>query len=270
VIRIGLVEPDDETWRDWCDRAKQATEDLVAGRASKINEDLYKEKRDFIFRMFHGKCAYCELPLAEGQRYGDLDHYRPKGRVTDKDGKLVFVSGKQHPGYFWLAYHWTNLLPSCLGCNRPGTAPDGTKSGKWDKFPVADGFYVTAFNEDLRREQPTLLNPYLDNPDEHLSFDPDTGTVGAKTTRGQDTIDILGLNRDALIEARMRTARAALRAFSDYTAAVIRRDVRADLYQPEVNEFEKGIAPFSAAARAVIGRGKEELMLRLFALPNRN
>lgn len=65
--------------------------------------------------LFHGKCAYCESVYANVQPM-DVEHFRPKGRVTR------WVNGKREIvlrfGYYWLAAEWTNLLPSCIDCNR--------------------------------------------------------------------------------------------------------------------------------------------------------
>ena len=58
--------------------------------------------------LFHGKCAYCESFYA-AQAPVDIEHYRPKGAVEDDP---------DHPGYWWLAMAWENLLPSCIDCNR--------------------------------------------------------------------------------------------------------------------------------------------------------
>lgn len=48
--------------------------------------------------------AYCETFLPPGERKGDVEHYRPKGRVRGRHGRLVQVvlAGQQvqHPGYF--------------------------------------------------------------------------------------------------------------------------------------------------------------------------
>ncbi len=263
MIHVEPVEPDDDLWREWCTRAARETAALISGSQKTIKEDLYKEGRDWIFRLFHGKCAYCEVRLDESQRYGDLDHFRPKKRVTDEHGKIVFVKGSAHPGYFWLAYGWTNLLPSCLGCNRPGTGPDGLKSGKWDKFPIA-GLYAVTDRDDLKREKPWLLNPYEDNPDDHLEFDFLTGIVGPKTPRGKKTIGMLGLNREGLVDARIRTMNTVRSLWGEYTEAVARLESsRADEKEPFITEYQKGIAPFSAIARAFIRRGTEELQARV-------
>jgi len=64
--------------------------------------------------LFHGKCAYCETFYSASSPV-DVEHYRPKGSV---DGV------KDHPGYWWLAMRWENLLPSCIDCNR--------RRGQWN------------------------------------------------------------------------------------------------------------------------------------------
>jgi hypothetical protein len=67
----------------------------------------------------------------------DTEHFRPKSRVRivldDESSEIIKVVDEEgeaitHPGYFWLAYHWQNLLPSCQFCNAAG--------GKLDVFPV--------------------------------------------------------------------------------------------------------------------------------------
>lgn len=121
--------------------------------------------------LFHGKCAYCES-LYASQAPVDVEHYRPKGRVKDEHA---------HPGYWWLASEWTNLLPSCLDCNRrrkqavPTISADlsvlyaGMMTGKQDSFPVL-GTRATGEPDDLVGERALLLDPTRDDPDEHLAF----------------------------------------------------------------------------------------------------
>ena len=81
-----------------------------------------------------GKCAYCESFYA-GTQPVDVEHYRPKGKVDGMAG---------HPGYWWLAGRWENLLPSCIDCNRK----------RRQKTPkAADGLLVTLLeNGDFDRQ----------------------------------------------------------------------------------------------------------------------
>ncbi len=55
-----------------------------------------------------GKCAYCEAPLTEQAML--VDRFRPASGALALDGSL----SPDH--YWWLAYAWENLYPSCAEC----------------------------------------------------------------------------------------------------------------------------------------------------------
>jgi uncharacterized protein (TIGR02646 family) len=153
--------------------------------------------------MFGRKCAYCESdygPVAPT----DIEHYRPKGAVIGSDGK------PRKPGYYWLAAEWSNLLPSCIDCNRArGHEFDDGRvvSGKANQFPLADESKRAVAPDEEGAEEPLLLDPTRDHPEEHLEFIP-KGLVrpalvdGAESHRGRATIDVLGLSRRELNQAR--------------------------------------------------------------------
>src|SRR5262245_41790699 len=67
-------------------------------------------KRD-LRRTFNSKCGYCESIIAEDHP-GQLDSFRPKQRAVGLDGSI----DEDH--YWWLAYEWSNMIASCLTCNR--------------------------------------------------------------------------------------------------------------------------------------------------------
>ena len=193
--------------------------------------------------LFHGKCAYCES-IYRYQAPVDVEHFRPKGSVEDD---------KAHPGYWWLAMKWENLLPSCIDCNRRRKQitpqPDDSltalheaaskviNTGKKDAFPVG-GIRAADEGGDLTAEKAFLLDPTVDNPDEHLVFHMDsdfpTGLVLPKVTtapqpalplagnpgvvataagesglsvRGAVSIQVYGLNRLGLVQERTRILR---------------------------------------------------------------
>lgn len=204
--------------------------------------------------LFSGKCAYCESFYSETAPV-DIEHYRPKGAIEGEP---------DHPGYWWLAMEWDNLLPSCIDCNRKRKqitpkASDNLlalvtdeherrkasvmNTGKKDTFPIAGPRAKDHTKPDqLVAEVPYLLNPCVDNPDEHLEFlvDPKlpislvlprggAGTpngpaalpaAGANATaiaadatarklspRGAVSIQVYGLNRLALVQNRTRLLR---------------------------------------------------------------
>ena len=178
-------------------------------------------------QLFHGKCAYCETYYSASAPV-DIEHYRPKGAVSEDPA---------HPGYWWLAMSWDNLLPSCIDCNRkrkqvvvqPGTSlaelqrlsrtSDGRVkgSGKKDSFPIATGGIravpeMTVF----AAEAALLLDPCRDDPEEHLAFhvaeDDPIGVIVPKgdpqqSERGATSIHVYGLNRLGLVQERTRVLR---------------------------------------------------------------
>jgi uncharacterized protein (TIGR02646 family) len=257
VIHVDPIEPAGDEWQAWRARADAATSLLETDPPPaevQIDADLYKGGRDAILRLFHGKCAYCESQLTADQHKGDVDHFRPKKRVTDEHGNPI-----DHPGYFWLAYKWTNLLPACAACNRPGTDLDGSKGGKWDKFPVG-GQRAKRFNDPLPPEDPWLIDPYHDDPAEHLIFDHITGFIAGKTPKGQRTIDILNLNREDLAAMRKRFAKSAGDDYREYIAALLRCDAEEAAERKQAcSGFQSGEAPYSAFGREAIRQMRERL-----------
>jgi len=210
----------------WCKRRNSARERLLdawleaRSKASQegvfkpsFNEDLYKDFRQvFLFKAFYQKCAYCEVNHSDGSPV-QVEHYRPKGAVTENREYI------KHTGYFWLAYEWWNLLPSCAHCNTKHTDPSGqSHPGKLNEFPVS-GERILApcddpdhWQDELVGEGAVLVNPYFDDPVKHIGFDPATGAAIAKSPRGKATIDICDLNRPALRDKRLALRNDALLA----------------------------------------------------------
>ncbi|MDP2784000.1 MAG: retron system putative HNH endonuclease [Sulfurimicrobium sp.] len=129
-------------------------------------EGKYRHRaiKDALVSMFHGKCAYCESKISHID-YGHIEHFRPKSK----------------PEFRHLTFEWNNLLLSCPVCNDAGH--------KGDHFPEAvDGG--------------PLVNPCDDLPDDHFEFVVDQtawlATVVGKTSRGEMTEKLLGLNRPEL------------------------------------------------------------------------
>lgn len=226
MIALTFAEPqNDPEWTDWCKRSASAVAAMMNSPSDSsrlIDDRLYKEQRDRFLLATHKKCAYCETFLPPGERKGDVEHYRPKARVRDGDGNIVRIRNgdteQPHPGYFWLAYDFRNLLPSCAACNRRATdARSGELTGKSDIFPTLDNWWASSPQE-VADELPVLLNPWIDEPETNLRFDPLTGLVAGTTERGRGTVDLLGLNRDGLVEERLEACGSVAEAFCTLTA----------------------------------------------------
>jgi uncharacterized protein (TIGR02646 family) len=160
-------------------------------------------------RLCHHKCAYCEAPATAAASW-DVEHYRPKGRVSERP---------DHPGYYWLAYDWDNLLLACAMCNqrrrdRP-TWEDpepGRTAGKADRFPLADeATRAMGPDGDLAAERRLLLDPTRDDPEGHLTFDLMGRAVARRDSPvGTASIDVYHLNRRRLRDARRAQIEVAI------------------------------------------------------------
>lgn len=220
---------------------------VQTGDTSKIKESYYQapyvdtegkqqmQMRDELNNFYHGKCAYCETDCK-----AEIEHYRPKKSVRD-----VPV----HPGYYWLCYEWSNLLPSCHDCNTAG--------GKGTQFPVAgtrlnspvllpngslDPAGVLSTGTFLQLEQPFLLHPEQDDPDQYLKVELDPKGEGIKLSgidgqnqRGEQTIRITNLNRTSLKVNRLRTLSGLLKGIKTIFGLLAERVI-------ELENIETGLS----------------------------
>ena len=175
-----------------------------------VDEGMQSRVIDKLNEWYFGKCAYCERFYKL-----DVEHFRPKGELRGEDNSIT-----SNTGYYWLGYEWSNLLPSCISCNRDG--------GKGSKFPFLNGgarvtspVYDVAGNLDrahclinhhlLVGELPALLNPETDqNLDSYFSFEIDQQKQGIRikgvdgNRRGEITAKICKLNRQEIRRDRLQ------------------------------------------------------------------
>jgi hypothetical protein len=218
--------------------------------------------------LFNQKCAYCETNLNSNQP-GDVEHYRPKGRLRDDGGAPVHESSplgdKVHNGYWWLAYEWSNLLPSCIDCNRRRKHGEASEmAGKGDIFPVKR--YRGFMPGEETQEEPLLIDPTADwgDPARHFQFDHD-GKIKPTTEIGQETCRLLGLNlREGLVTLRMqryKDAKNAFKALVQQILAGVGPEQDIDLLR-EINDMWEGKTPYSAFARAALEDERARLAAR--------
>ena len=103
--------------------------------------------KKFLYESQYGKCCYCER--TQDKRATDVEHFRPKVEVEEAE---------DHPGYWWLAYSWRNLLIACKICSQ-----EYEKS----KFPLKPGSKrACEENSALDEEKPILINLLEEDPRE--------------------------------------------------------------------------------------------------------
>ena len=285
---------------DLSDPESKASKELV--KAIAHYNDPEKEGKSFTFKvyklqevktaletLFHGKCAYCETLYASVHPV-DIEHWRPKGGFIEEDGKL------HKPGYYWLAAAWSNLLPSCIDCNRSRnqyTIIEGDrkkkKSGKANLFPIQDQgsrsknvsisstFDEATLNRLTEDEEPLLLDPCTSDLDIiHYTDEAVFTTLSQNDSdkqKIQASIDVYGLNRvglvfcrkelQLLIQDKIKTINSLARILeiSDQQNLGI-SDLVEDLIGHEMNSlanFAHEKKPYSEMARQTIERELPEL-----------
>lgn len=176
--------------------------------------------------LFGRKCAFCES-LLMGNQPGDIEHYRPKGKVVVVD-PVTHVKTTV-AGYYWLAAKWSNLLVACADCNRPRTQTDHDGDdrviGKSSFFPVENESHRAGSPKGIGLEVPLLLNPCEDDPAEHLEFLQDgrvqaVKVAGTPSPKGVATIHYCGLARLELLQMRARHRRIVMAAIRHTVAAL--------------------------------------------------
>jgi len=154
------------------------TASLLRDKAKGIKRDCYKKSEPKLRELYLEKCAYCETEyLTTSDTW--VEHYRPESK------------------YYWLAYEWSNLLPTCTKCNRHKKA----------EFPLLDESRrvsipsihdVRADKSPLIDERPYILHPEIDNPSDIFEFETNQGIqIKGKDSenRGCKTIELCDLNR---------------------------------------------------------------------------
>jgi hypothetical protein len=268
--------------REW----EQWLKDGAKGKFEyKFNQQIWTIFKKWLLKYkFNNKCAYCET--AAVQFYADAEHYRPKGNVKACDlgtginttkCLLHINSQKQsdipHPGYFWLAYNWQNLIPACKSCN----SGLDEQQGKVDQFPVSklhvlatqltaqqiaqlkDRYYKSVLWQDLyylgpldlnELEGPLILNPLNaigeQDPRKHICFGK-KGIEAGLTLEGRATIQICRLYNQQLRDLR-QVAQERIHALYYGSFADPFSIVNSPIIKERIRKYINGVAPYSAAA----------------------
>ncbi len=197
-----------EQWRAHRDRAEGELRNLAPGQTYsdifKKYSYLWSAVKECYRGTSHEKCWYCETKT--GRIRGDIDHYRPKGKVTENPA---------HPGYWWLAFDWRNWRFSCELCNsKLMDLATGDVGGKGSDFPLVGGdeshrICIECDFEDLMAEDPALLDPTNSQDVDLLTFTRD-GRAGPITDdeqsvdyqRVQSSITAYHLDHSKLVKER--------------------------------------------------------------------
>jgi uncharacterized protein (TIGR02646 family) len=188
-------------------------------RKLKFNDSIFRHNsvRDKLIASQHGKCCYCEVKIPVPYALQHVEHYRPKSRSRQSRTAAPVI-----PGYYWLAYEWTNLFLCCGFCN---------SSNKGDQFPLAnEALRARDHHDRISRESPLILCPSgPDDPEPHIEFHEEIPK--GITPEGRTTIQCLGLDSpkheprlDAL--GRLRKLRNEIIVLKTSSGAGLRKMIR--------------------------------------------
>jgi len=174
----------------------------------------------------YGKCCFSEAKF--NGDYPDVEHFRPKGRVD------IYGTDQQlYPGYYWLAYAWSNLYYCKSVIN-------GTY--KRNFFPLYDETQRNRSHHDTYNEQPKLIDPGAEDPRDHIRFHEDE--IIHITNRGDFNIKILGLRDFAFSSARNRLFKL-LKLAKNAVEALIKdgHDPHSPQVAPLIEQLRESIQP---------------------------
>ncbi len=176
--------------------------------------------KEALTEIYNYKCAYCEKNIKD--TYFHIDHYRPKSI------------------YYWQVYSWDNLLLCCEKCNKK----------KGDKFEIEAKKRVEFKKSHLNRihnltpgynktEKALMINPELEDIENKLIFDIETGNIRSEDHRCQYTIDCCKMYRKEANSNRKKIWDGFYKKVSDI---FYRISVHKKYYKEEkidANEFER-------------------------------
>lgn len=161
------------------------------------------------------KCWYCEADDIRADM--PVDHFRPKQKVEER---------ADHSGYWWLAFDWENYRCACTFCNSRRNMED-TSGGKQNQFPLLNEMSRACCPEDdLRVEQPALLDPFDPDDEKLLWFDSDGKPEPSpqcdeeQATKVTNSVEIFHLHETKLVRRRNRLRLEIERYVKDLRASI--------------------------------------------------
>lgn len=180
----------------------------------------------------HNKCCYCEKEQKDEP--GAVEHHRPKGGYK----LLSSERSSTKPGYYWLAYEWSNLYFICCRCN----------SIKSSVFPLFDeSTRAKSHHDDITREVPYILDPGgTMDPRVHIRFN--NNVISGLTEFGKRTIALCKLDRPELNDKRQELLSNLDVHLGEIYVNTNSADPKFQRSQQYLIHCQQPSAPFSAAA----------------------
>jgi uncharacterized protein (TIGR02646 family) len=165
--------------------------DYISGdKTFDFDREIYGHRsvKEALIKAQHDKCFLCESKITHID-YGDVEHFRPKAGYSQSRSDTL-----HRPGYYWLAYEWSNLFLSCALCNQRFKA---------NFFPLSNpGARAESHKDNVDDEDALFIDPSCDDPEQYISFRKEVPFPIDDNPKGEATITYSGLNRQKLNEKR--------------------------------------------------------------------
>ena len=168
------------------------------GSKTFVFTNAYKSEdvKNKLMSVQHNKCCFCEAKFVND--YFHVEHFRPKGKVDKWPN-----GASSYPGYYWLAYDWSNLF---LAKGKTNT------SFKRNFFPLTGTIRRNKTHLETKIESSLLIDPGKEDPRFHIGFKKEE--IFGRTVRGRKNIKLLDLRNPQIDEAR-RTKYGTLNALKE-------------------------------------------------------
>lgn len=229
----SLIRSAPKATQKHCDAYEANPADYDSGKVTFKFSKIYGSAvvKGALMKAQHTKCFLCESKIPH-ITYGTVEHMRPKGGFKQEESDDL-----GRPGYYWLAYEWTNLLLACDICN------EQFKKNHYPLFNPAKR--ARNHHHSIDSEKPVLIDPTSEDPSRFLGFREEFAYAKNGNRRGK--LVVPWLNRDELVEVR-RDALGTAQVLKTMRAVLVklRRTVTSPAEIQEVDdkllEIDRGIA----------------------------
>lgn len=170
ILEIFLSDKWMERAQKAYQKAKNPTPDKSQTQVIEEHSSIWRDIKNDLKQLFHGKCWYCES--SAHRIIGDVDHHRPKKAIEPYPPG---INEPTLPGYWWLAFEWRNFRYTCEICNRLNRdLSTNLVKGKGSFFPLVDPSKRIGGEcdyDELFSEDPLLLDPTVADDPLLLTFD---------------------------------------------------------------------------------------------------
>ncbi|QHS61248.1 HNH endonuclease family protein [Chitinophaga agri] len=269
---------------EWEEKVKELKAELLLKKPderidfinSKRNETWgHPEILKALRKVIGNKCWYSEVDLTGADP--NIDHFRPKGAVSEIDPDSLTKTGAIAVGYWWLAFDKENFRLSSMHSNQR-RVDETTQGGKWDFFPVLGSRAQEGTNVSMLKENVLPLDPCSPTDVSLMWFEPD-GKPGFRNWRRVPTLDEERRMRVTIWLFHLDKHEIAVRranAMEDVRTALKNADAIFQIWQlsgGKLDNYERNLfdnaltqikskiaddAPFAGAKRCVIQLAKAE------------